>query len=144
LNNSTGSNNTAIGYQAGHDQISGDNNIMIGYNTQLPNLTGSNQVRLGNDNTQFAYIEASWTTASDRRKKENIRTSPLGLDFIKQLHPVDYIRINNKNKSREFGFIAQELEESLLKTGYENYGMISKDDNGYMSVRYNDLIPILA
>jgi len=36
--------------------------------------------------------------------------------------------------------VAQELEETLNKAGAANNGMITKDDAGFYSVRYNDLI----
>ncbi len=45
-----------------------------------------------------------------------------------------------KNKKSEFGFIAQEAEETLNKAGVTNNGIINKDDAGMYSVRYNDFI----
>jgi uncharacterized protein len=53
---------------------------------------------------------------------------------------VSYLRINDENKKREYGFIAQELEEALLESGVSNSGIISRDDKGMLSVRYNDLM----
>jgi trimeric autotransporter adhesin len=40
----------------------------------------------------------------------------------------------------ELGFIAQQVEETLNKAGVTNNGIISKDDAGMYSVRYNDFI----
>ena len=61
-----------------------------------------------------------------------------------QLQPVDYTRKNNTNKTREMGFIAQDLEAILTKVGYTDQGFLTKDDKGYLSVRYNDLIALLT
>ena len=53
---------------------------------------------------------------------------------------MSYTRKNDVKKSVEYGFIAQELQASLQKFGVENAGIISTDDNGMLSVRYNDLL----
>lgn len=50
----------------------------------------------------------------------------LGLDFISRLRPVSYLRNNDENKKTEFGFIAQEVEESLNTSGISNVGMVSR------------------
>ena len=62
------------------------------------------------------------------------------MDFINSLKPVSYFRKNDVFKKREYGLIAQDLEESLNKSGVTNNGIISKDDEGMYSVRYNDLM----
>jgi trimeric autotransporter adhesin len=81
----------------------------------------------------------AWTITSDKRWKSQIQPLTLGVDFIKQLKPVSYFRNNDSSKKIEMGLIAQDLEEVLQKTGIPNSGMITKDDNGMYSVRYNDL-----
>lgn len=60
------------------------------------------------------------------------------------LRPVDYVRKGDEHQKKEAGFIAQEVESTLEKIGYKNTGLISKDDKGYLSLRYNDFIPILT
>ena len=82
----------------------------------------------------------AWTTTSDKRFKSDIQPSNLGLDFISKLLPVSYIRNNDESKKREYGFIAQDLEETLKTSGAADNGIISKDDKGMYSVRYNDLM----
>jgi trimeric autotransporter adhesin len=62
------------------------------------------------------------------------------LDFIKKLNPVSYLRNNDANKKIEYGFIAQELEQSLNSSNASNNGMITVGDDGMYSVRYNDLL----
>ena len=82
----------------------------------------------------------AWTVTSDLRFKSDITESDLGLDFINSLKPVSYFRKNDVFKKREYGLIAQDLEESLNKSGVTNNGIVSTDDKGMYSVRYNDLM----
>ena len=67
---------------------------------------------------------------------------PLGLDFITQLRPVEYLRNNDAEKSKEWGLIAQELQQTLKTLGYKDAGIVTEDSTSekYMSVRYNDLL----
>jgi hypothetical protein len=81
---------------------------------------------------------------SDIRWKDQVRNLPYGLNMVSQLRPVDYIRKNNEKQTREIGFIAQEVEKTLATIGYKDQGFLTKDDKGYLSIRYNDLIPILT
>ena len=82
------------------------------------------------------------TITPDKRFKTKTENSPLGLDFIKTLRPVSYIRKNDESKKTEYGFIAQEVETALKKAGDTNNGIISINDNGMYGVRYNDFISI--
>lgn len=85
-----------------------------------------------------------WTSTSDQRLKNHISDLPagLGLDFITQLRPVEYIRNNNSAKTKEWGVIAQELQQTLSDVGYRGAGIIEEDGSPekYMTVRYNDLL----
>ena len=81
---------------------------------------------------------------SDRRWKENIKPSNLGLNFITQLNPVSYTRKNDEAQKTEYGLIAQDVEEVLKADGIENTGMLNVTDEGMYELRYNDLIaPII-
>ena len=137
--NISGNENTAVGNQSLNNLTAGNNNIGIGSDAQVPNNTGSNQIRLGNTAITYAGVQVAWTVTSDRKWKENIKDSDLGLDFITKLKPVSYLRKNDESKKNEYGFIAQDVEEVLKETGSENSGIISKDDNGNYEMRYNDL-----
>ena len=66
----------------------------------------------------------------------------MGLDFIKTIRPVSYIRNDDVNKKTEYGFIAQELETALNNAGAANNGILSKTANGMFAVRYNDFLPM--
>tara|TARA_R110002072_G_scaffold260722_4_gene419242 strand:- start:20099 stop:21736 length:1638 start_codon:yes stop_codon:yes gene_type:complete len=136
--------NVAVGGAALATLTTGNNNIGIGDNAQVPNTTGSNQVRIGNTDITYAGVQVAWTVTSDERWKEQIEKSKLGLDFINSLNPVSYVRKNDADKRVEFGVIAQELEKTLNQFEVTNSGMLTKDDQGMLSVRYNDLIAPLV
>jgi len=105
LQNSRGNNNTAIGYQAGFFTSATDNNTFVGYQAGFANssdygniiclgantiATGSNQVILGSSGMNI--YGGTYNTVSDRRDKADITTmeSDFGLNFIKQLRPVNF------------------------------------------------------
>ncbi len=143
-NNTSGYRNVALGFDAMSYNTTGSNNIAIGSHAQVPNNTGDYQVRIGSNGITYAGIQVPWTITSDKVWKENIRTLPYGLDLVMQLKPVDYIRKNNKKQTREMGFIAQDVEKLLSKIGYYDQGVLTKDDDGHLSLRYNDLISLLT
>ena len=77
-------------------------------------------------------------SSSDRRFKDNIVDSDLGLDFILKLRPVSYTRIKNmdgtdvddlKRNKINYGFIAQEVEEILNFSNSSN--LYIKNDDQY-------------
>ena len=135
-----GTSNCAFGYNALNNQISGINNIGIGTGANVPFSTGNNQIRMGNTAIAYAGIQVAWSVTSDSRWKSDIQTSNLGLNFINKLNPVSYIRKNDENKKTEYGFIAQELDQTLKEFGASDSGIITIDDAGMLSVRYNDLL----
>lgn len=138
---SQGDNNVSVGYLSGNT-ATGDNNITIGYDAQVANGVVNNQVRIGNTAITLIAGQVGFTNASDRRFKDDIRDSGLGLDFLKTIRPVSYFRKNDENKKTEYGFIAQELEQALIGAGDKNNAIISISDNGMYGVRYNDFISI--
>lgn len=151
--NSTGGNNTATGNQALNENRTGSKNTAIGafadvMSANLSNATAigynakvsrSNKIRLGDANITVIEGQVPFTTTSDRRLKEDIQTTNLGLDFVNDLNPVQYHRINNEGADIELGVIAQELEAVLEKHHATDSGMIHQVDDSYLSVRYNDL-----
>lgn len=138
----TGNNNSFLGINAGNNVTTGTNNTAIGSGAQVPTGINSNQVRIGNNAVTYAGVQVAWTVTSDKRWKDNINISELGLEFLQTIRPVSYVRKNDENQKTEYGFIAQELEEALVKAGNLTNGIISKDDKGMYSVRYNDFISI--
>lgn len=132
--------NVAVGWNALSNVTTGGNNIGIGTGATVPTATANNQIRMGNVNIGYAGIQVAWSVTSDNRWKNNIQKSDLGLNFINHLNPVSYTRKNDEFKRTEYGFIAQELEKTLSEFGSTTNGIITKDDEGMLSVRYNDLL----
>ena len=152
----SGYQNTCIGMQAGAgegdgigtDPTNGTRNILIG---PFANTSGSADVShaiaigyaisTGSNNFVFGKAsnvvlndfdtDANWSRSSDVRKKRNINSQGLGLDFINDLRTVnfqwkpsnefpkewdDYSEENNMNLDVVMhGFIAQEVKETLDK-----------------------------
>ncbi len=144
LQNTTASYNVAVGNDALNDLTTGSNNIGVGADAQVPNATASHQVRIGNNQIIYAGIQVAWTVTSDAAWKDDIQPLAYGLNMVNQLKPVDYVRKNNETNTREIGFIAQDVELLLNKLGYTNNGMLTTDDEGHLSLRYNDFIPVLT
>ena len=95
---------------------------------------------LGTQIISYAGIQVAWSITSDKRWKENINPSDLGLEFISKLNPVLYTRINDENQKIEYGLIAQELEQVLKEEGVINSAMLTIDGDGRYELRYNDLL----
>lgn len=95
------------------------------------------------------YLTNNPVVGSDRRIKENIQESDLGLDFINKLIPRKYDKIKTGSESdsdtkNQYGLIAQELEEVLIELGVEFGGLIYSEDVDRYSIRYTELIsPII-
>jgi len=132
-NNTYGGSNTACGYEAGNTNSTGSFNTFLGAyaNALVNNLTNSaaigyktvidasNKVRIGN--VEVIVIEGAvpWSTPSDRRLKQNITLSTLGLSFISRLNPMSYTYIADKTNVRHDGLIAQDEEKVMQELGVD-------------------------
>jgi hypothetical protein len=111
LNNLVSGNyNVGIGRNAGNSITNTSENTFIGYNAGAgsgnyshvtcvgsgADVNGNNQVQLGSA-SDTVYVVGVLTSRSDLRDKAEIRDTQLGLNFINQLHPVDF-----KWDNREF------------------------------------------
>ena len=136
-NNTTGSQNTAIGHNA--DVGSGDltNATAIGNGAIV---TVSNKIRLGNTEVTAIEGQVAFSNASDRRLKKDIVDTRYGLNTVLELRPVDYQM--KSNNLEQIGFIAQELRPIVPEavTGIE--GDLDKGET--LGVAYTTLIPVLT
>jgi len=159
LNGVTGSNNTAVGRDAGRDVTSGANNTLIGNNAQPASATASNVITLGNSSIATLRCQVTSITAlSDQRDKTNINNIPVGLSFIKDLRPIvfewktrpefdrDGNIITNANDGKlEGGFLAQELLAVEEKYNTRDWTKIVSDENPEkLEAAPGKLIPILV
>jgi hypothetical protein len=80
---------------------------------------------------------------SDVRLKTNITDTPLGIDFIRQLRPVQF-NWKEHNDGTHHGLIAQELEKTVTDKAIEFAGVRRDAQSGLYSVDYLELIaPLL-
>jgi len=159
----TGSTNTAVGYEAGNVISTGIENVIIGgfSNPSANNATneivvgsgttgqGSNAVTLGNssitavymaqDGDAVMYADGTINT-SDKRLKENISDSDLGLAFVNALRPVSYNLKSKKHSAKlKYGIIAQEVQEVLKESGNEDFAGITEKGE-YLGADYVQFI----
>ncbi|MBA4853696.1 tail fiber domain-containing protein [Emticicia sp. BO119] len=153
LNNTIGSGNIGVGYNSGNAISTGTLNTFLGYNANadadISNaiaigsntiVNASNKVRIGDANITVIEGQVPWSNPSDRRLKENIiYTDQLGLGFISQLQTVSYNYKSDKNKTRLDGFIAQDIEQVLEKSGLTFSGL-KKSTDGIYSLAYSDFV----
>ncbi len=153
--------NTAVGANAGAG-VKGQNNTLIGYNATPSATTANNEVTLGNSSVSVLRCAVtSITSLSDERDKTDIENLEYGLDFINSLEPRQFVWdnrpeyvteidedgnevvvevTNENNGKKDFGFIAQEVQEvdnDVLRLVYE-----ANPDKLEMS--YGKLVPILV
>lgn len=156
--NSTGINNSAFGHGAGPNSTNYSNTTALGNGAVT---TANDQVRIGNSSVSSIGGQVSWSTLSDGRFKREVKQDVSGLNFIDELRPVSYtvdiesfntfIGAPNKQKdqnpearqkaSRQIGFIAQEVEEIVKKTGYVFSGVEApQSEKDHYSIRYSEFV----
>ncbi len=129
--NTTGTNNTALGAGAGNSHVSGDDNIYIGnIGDAFPNE--SNAVRIGTVGVhQRVYVAGVLgvtgsgiamqiypdgqigTVSSSARYKDEIRDMADASSAMMKLRPVTYRFKGQTDGSRQFGLVAEEVEDVL-------------------------------
>jgi len=77
----------------------------------------------------------TWTTSSDARFKQNIGTTPYGLDTLMKLHP--RIFTWRTTGTRDLGFIAQEVQPLIPEAVHK------MDDKGHLGINYNAFAPVV-
>jgi hypothetical protein len=147
----TGSCNTVLGSCAMvGSPYSGTNNTVIGFCAAPSAINSSNSITLGN--SAITTIRAAVTTItslSDARDKDNIRALPLGIEFLRDIKPVQFTwkqRETNpvKDGTDEAGFIAQQLQEAVQTHNAEFLGLVDEENPNRLEVAPGKLIPILV
>ena len=116
--------------------------------------TKANLLPYGNATYQFGSSGNMWASAwvvgavwngSDRRYKTDIDYKSLGLDFINALKPTGYKRIGQDGDGTYYGFIAQDVAETVDAMGINFAGLHrpTKDDEKY-ALSYQDFIAPLV
>jgi len=91
----------------------------------------------------------SWSSLSDRRVKDNVKTIEDGYETINKMRPVEY-NYNNDLNRKSFGFIAQEILEikpyleSISYTDDDKFIPFLDDDKKVLSYENEFIIPNLV
>jgi hypothetical protein len=158
----TGSYNSGLGARTGTTNLpyclNLSNTTSLGFEAIV---TASNQVRVGNSSVTSIGGQVSWTTLSDGRFKKNLKNDVSGLAFIKQLNPVSYIldkdafdkflgipdsirmerSASRKITQRQVGFIAQEVEAIVKKSGFIFSGVETpQNEKDPYALRYAEFV----
>jgi trimeric autotransporter adhesin len=119
------------------------NSTAIGYGATI---TASNQIVFGNDDVDKVEGKVAWSLYSDRRLKSNISYSnALGLELIKALKPAYYTYKTDKNKHKQLGILADDLEHYLNQNNVQFSALrIADDIRKTKSVAYAELaLPLI-
>jgi hypothetical protein len=157
--NTSGLLNSAFGFDAGPSNLSPDlvNTTALGANA-VP--TRSNRVRIGDNSVTNIGGRVAWSVISDGRFKTNVKEDVAGLEFITKLRPVSYyvdnaaanrfmgikndsieVQSSARKAEREQGFIAQEVEALVKKSGYVFSGVEApQNEHDHYSIRYSDFV----
>jgi len=131
LYSSSGSANTAVGYNALITNSAYVNSTGLGANAAV---AGSNQVQLGDSATR-AYAYGALIDRSDLRDKADVKDTNLGLEFIKELRPVDfkwdmredYRPSFDKNADPEIYKLANITHDGSKKRNRYHHGLIAQE-----------------
>lgn len=94
----------------------------------------------------YHYLEGAWSP-SDQRAKTNIRRldPEFSKEFIKRMDPKEF-EFNYKRGIKQFGMIAQDVDETLRDMGYtDKNGLVEVPDDPeeWMSIEYKQYVPHL-
>ena len=134
----TGLNNTIVGKGSDPSASNATNQTVIGFavtgivdNSVVLGNAAVTRVYMSSDGDAEIYANGTINT-SDRRLKENIDDSDLGLEFVNKLRPVKYNYIKDKHDGKtKYGIIAQEVQEVLKESNNEDFAGI-KDSDEYL------------
>ncbi len=148
--NTFGCHNTFIGTDAGVTNTTGSNNLILGCNANGLAATCSNTITLGDANITTIRAQVTTITAlSDARDKCDVITLNSGMDFLRQVRPVQFtwnMRDGAKVGAKEAGFIAQELREVLDASAIRPWLsdlVISNDDDSRLEAAPGKLLPLV-
>jgi hypothetical protein len=174
LKQTTGNNNTSIGYQAGENLSSGTNNTLIGSNSAPSVNTISNEITLGDSSVSTLRCAVTTITSlSDERDKSDIKDLEYGLDFIDSLQPREFVWDNRAETRKQPVFnengeisldedgevVTEDVEFYSSNKGKKDFGFIAQEvkelDNDTLRLVYSEnedklemsygkLVPILV
>jgi hypothetical protein len=150
--NTTGSYNSCFGSLGGYYITSGSGNVSIGDmnsgGSVAPSFqitTQSDRVSIGSTSTTNAYIQVAWTVVSDARDKMNFAPVPHGLDFVKQLNPVQYQFKETRESDVPHGIVRYGFKaQDILALEGNNPVIIDAEDSEKLRYNGESLVPVLV
>jgi len=155
--------NTCLGFNADIQDATATNQIVIGNNVTG---TADNAVHIGNDTSHIRCdfnSDQTWDASSDKRQKKDIKESELGLAFINDLKPSKYRHKSPSEFPEEwkahnpddkepmggsdkyyYGFIAQEVKDTIDKHDAPDYGAWNVDNDGRQRVSREQFVVSLV
>jgi FtsZ-binding cell division protein ZapB len=132
---------TGAGSQYGIQLVPANNgtHLFLAFFDPSSNLIGSIQQNNSNNGVLF-------NTTSDRRTKENIVDSAIGLDSLMKMQVREFNFVTDPKKSKEQGFIAQELYKvypQAVSTSDDGTKPLKKTDRPW-AVDYGRLTPLIV
>jgi hypothetical protein len=158
----SGAGNLAVGHYAGPEITTGTGNICVGQNAGRSGYgvftptTHNYRVVVGSSLITNAYIQVAWTVTSDARDKADVTNFTHGLDYVKQLRPVNFVWDNrsfykdgvsdgSKKKTKvQLGFLAQEVADIEDSLGINNDCIVDREDPDLLKLTETKLIPVLV
>ena len=147
---STGNNNVLLGNDAADSLTTGSNNIVIGWITEATTPTTDNSITLGNSyHNVLRCAVTSITSLSDERDKKEIKDLTVGLGFVENLRPVEFIWDERaeigKHDIADFGFIAQDLKKVQEDVELaDTLKLVYEENPEKLEASYGKLVPILV
>ena len=105
-------------------------NTFTANSATLSTLTVDTDINVANSVFAIDFIQSS-----SLQYKENVKTFNNGLDYILNMKPVTYDRIDNNSKDN-IGFIAEDMHKVLPS-------VVSLDGNR-TGIKYTEIIPVLV
>jgi len=118
-----------------YSDISANGTIKIGQTQISVNGVDSLIITNGTTGVKLDKNSNEWVSSSDIRLKTNIEPIPNSLDKILQLTGYTY-NLKTDLSNQKVGLIAQEVLQVLPQA-------VSQDTEGFLGVRYTNLIPLL-
>jgi hypothetical protein len=136
-------------YPGGTRMLNGNNVTCIGFDARPSLATISDEITLGNGNIGALRCNAPLSSLSDARDKKDVKELGAGLDFIKELKPVEFVWNDRENESKrdvkDFGFIAQDLKKSQEDAELaDTLKLVYEANPDKLEVFYGKLVPILV
>lgn len=85
----------------------------------------------------LVYSNNAFQNVSDARTKKEVKNIEYGVETLKKLRPITFVRISDKSQRRQLGLIAQEVKEVVPE-------VVMGGDNGELhTIGYEALVPVL-